>query len=630
MEQRLLDFIASVRKLSDIRNLDKRNPIVFEMDHPVNAVKYQIVGSIIEPSYLGMPIYTTWVVSDPNNRYYGKALKLRPLDWTNGAFEFEVAEGMTLTWTVIRDYDGIWEGGQYYDNGHGGGGGLTLEQIFAGFRANLGTLEIIGASTVAANGKEHYVVQYTPKGSTDPIQVNVPIVNTTPDDAVSIKGDNVVRTIGSPTLASIVLSATYYDFGFAVSAQKEVAVSAVQPAQLLSLTISGASSVFEGKTTTYQVNGTFDDGTSRIITNAVLSVDANGSISAQGVLTGGLVSVDSPAVLTATVGQVSATKTVTVKNIIVTGLAISGAATIVENTNSNYSTTASFNDGSSAAVSSVWGISGTVATIDATGKVSAAAVLVNTQVTLTATYVLDGVTVSANKTVTITDVAPVVRSKYGIGPAFVHSTDVEAFIKALQFTGGSSKATDFAIDAVGQDAYMWFAYPKSWGAATFLDFYSNFPGAWDGAGLPLLNVAQANANVVVCDINPVNVSLASVVTFVTADPAPNAAGATNDVQFNSTNGKVWKRTSTAWVASGQSDSVAALKSGDVWFNTKNTNYYVFNGTAFTYVGKADPSQYPPSTVMTPKDVLVDGAMWTVYRSDKPNNGLAAINRWIVS
>lgn len=113
MEKRLEDFVQSVRQLSDLRNLDVFNPIVFRMEHPVTALQYTVIGAKVEPSYLGIPINTSWVVLDPADEYYLQVLKLKdfidPVTVTNKISEINFA-----AWHVVRTYEAIFEDAQYY------------------------------------------------------------------------------------------------------------------------------------------------------------------------------------------------------------------------------------------------------------------------------------------------------------------------------------------------------------------------------------------------------------------------------------------------------------------------------------------------------------------------------------
>lgn len=115
MEQRLQKFIESVEQLSDIRNLDPFNPIVFKLEHPITAVQYTVVGSKVEPSYLGIPINTTWVVLDPTNPYFRQALKLKKVREPETVSTLPEVSAIDAWWHVVRTYDEIFLDPQYYE-----------------------------------------------------------------------------------------------------------------------------------------------------------------------------------------------------------------------------------------------------------------------------------------------------------------------------------------------------------------------------------------------------------------------------------------------------------------------------------------------------------------------------------
>jgi hypothetical protein len=73
------------------------------------------------------------------------------------------------------------------------------------------------------------------------------------------------------------------------------------------------------------------------------------------------------------------------------------------------------------------------------------------------------------------------------GAANVNSTKDENLIKSLQYRGNrSTRNFNFAIDAQGTSTSMFYAYPKIFGTAEFLDVQSQFVGGWDGANPPNL------------------------------------------------------------------------------------------------------------------------------------------------
>ena len=85
-----------------------------------------------------------------------------------------------------------------------------------------------------------------------------------------------------------------------------------------------------------------------------------------------------------------------------TGLSISGPATVNQNGSAQYSASAIFSDGSSSTVTPFWNLNaGAPAGISSTGQLTANSVSVNTTVTITASYASGGVTKTANFTLTI-------------------------------------------------------------------------------------------------------------------------------------------------------------------------------------------------------------------------------------
>ena len=71
------------------------------------------------------------------------------------------------------------------------------------------------------------------------------------------------------------------------------------------------------------------------------------------------------------------------------------------------------------------------------------------------------------------------------GTADVNSVQDENLILGLQFRGvGGTRLHTFAIDNLGMSNSMFYAYPKQFGLAEFLDVNSKFVGGWAGAAAP--------------------------------------------------------------------------------------------------------------------------------------------------
>lgn len=113
MEKRLEEFIASIKTLSDIRNLDEFNPITVQIEHPIIGSRYTVVAAKREPSYLGIPFNTTWVVLDPTDPYYLQALKLK--DTIDPVTVTSKVASNGARWHVVRIYNEIFTDVQYYE-----------------------------------------------------------------------------------------------------------------------------------------------------------------------------------------------------------------------------------------------------------------------------------------------------------------------------------------------------------------------------------------------------------------------------------------------------------------------------------------------------------------------------------
>jgi len=87
------------------------------------------------------------------------------------------------------------------------------------------------------------------------------------------------------------------------------------------------------------------------------------------------------------------------------GISISGPASVNEGSGGTYSATATWSDGSTTSVTPAWSENSTYATISAGGVLTASAVTSNQTVTVTASYTSGGVTRTATRSVTIVDVA---------------------------------------------------------------------------------------------------------------------------------------------------------------------------------------------------------------------------------
>ncbi|MGC9966483.1 MAG: RHS repeat-associated core domain-containing protein [Syntrophobacteraceae bacterium] len=187
-------------------------------------------------------------------------------------------------------------------------------------------------------------------------------------------------------------------------------VSIIAPGWILrSLTIQGAASVNADATSTYTATATYNDGSSRTVSAAFsLSPTTFATISSDGVLSAGLI----PSKLTVTVNasfteggftQNASMDVLIVGRIVPIGLTIQGAASVNADATSNYSATASYDDGSSKAINAAFSLSPTTAaTISSDGTLTADVVVSGATVTVNASYTESGVTLNASMNVAIT------------------------------------------------------------------------------------------------------------------------------------------------------------------------------------------------------------------------------------
>src|SRR5438093_5964601 len=97
----LQQFVDDIAYLADIRNLDKYNPVVFKIVHPVNSVEYFVIASLLEPSGLIVPKNGIWIALDPTVSYYKKVYRAVDLSTPNDIF--------VGTWVEVTTYDEIFQ-----------------------------------------------------------------------------------------------------------------------------------------------------------------------------------------------------------------------------------------------------------------------------------------------------------------------------------------------------------------------------------------------------------------------------------------------------------------------------------------------------------------------------------------
>lgn len=511
MEAKLQTLISDIESLSDLRNLDEFNPVIFQLEHPVSALKYVIAGSKIEPSYTGFPIYGSWVVLDPTSTYFRQVLILKDALDPDTVSTLPKVTSLNAWWHVVRTYDEVFAHPQYYVNATGtkgdkgdkgdpgpagaaGPAGPALDPMLVvqALASMAGTLEIDGAQSVMEGTSAHYIVKLAEKYfdannavQTRTVEVPAQVVVSGSTHAY-IDTNNDLHVDGLSTDESCTLVAEYPSWANIVRATLPIELKL---AAITGISITGASSVYAGSSISLSTLATYSDGTqSTISPTYTIDLTNIASISTNGTLTGANpISADTLVTVTATVNAggatLTATKQVTVRQLVATALTINGQASVPENHTANYTATVTYNSGATGIVTPVWSLSaGAPATVSATGLLTTGEVAADTAVTLTATFTPPlAQAIVATKQVTVTNVVVAVQSFYGVGAAA--TADYSALVNALTHRGTSGDLTaDFSIDSIGLPSFMWYAYPVSYGLAQFFDPLSNFTGGWGGAG----------------------------------------------------------------------------------------------------------------------------------------------------
>ena len=103
MDEQLQSFINNYLYLSDLRNVDKTNPITFELEPDHRT--FLMVSSFDEPTFSQLPYNVLWLVYDQNDPWYGKVY--RRVSHTD-------ADGRKNTWEEVTTYDMLYDTDQYY------------------------------------------------------------------------------------------------------------------------------------------------------------------------------------------------------------------------------------------------------------------------------------------------------------------------------------------------------------------------------------------------------------------------------------------------------------------------------------------------------------------------------------
>ena len=187
---------------------------------------------------------------------------------------------------------------------------------------------------------------------------------------------------------------------------------------------------------------------------------------------------------------------------IVTGIEVVGSGSVAAGAQQQYTINATYNDGQTGAVvSTTWTADANIGTIDTSGLFTAVtgSTVESGNVSVDVTSA-DGTVYTAVFAVTVAaEVVPIYPYAGIVNPA---APLTEALILGLTIqgtvadrTGGFTTANPLLLESQGMSQTMMYAYPASYGFATFLDIESNFTGGWDGAVAPAMGPATVNVTI---------------------------------------------------------------------------------------------------------------------------------------
>ena len=346
---------------------------------------------------------------------------------------------------------------------------VVLTASYNGLTATLGvtvkafvpvSLELSGLSSINAGATQGYLFTATYSNG-DTAQVT-PDTFSSPSDRLSITGKS-VTALTVPYDTDTTLNATYMENGITVSGSLALRIKYVAPLKIpQSLAIVGSTSVNEGSSATYTVTVTYSDGTSKTVTPASFASSNTATLAVSGLTcTAAQVAANSVVTLTAAYSEngtsVTDTLSVTVVDTtVLSSLAISGPSSILEGVSSTYTVTATYSDGTSKTVTPASFASSNTSVLAVSGLTCAAAqVTVDTVATLTATYIDKGVTKTATKSVTVTNVAPTIISIAIAGAASVNELSNSQYTASYTMSDGATQpATGLTWSIVQGSAYV--------------------------------------------------------------------------------------------------------------------------------------------------------------------------------
>lgn len=271
---------------------------------------------------------------------------------------------------------------------------------------------------------------------------NTELATVTSAGAVAVS-DNVIGN------QQFTITATYTLNGETISVDKVFTI-VDRTSYPVSATITGPSSVNEGADTQYELNVTFADSTSRVVTATswAFSNSAVGSVSSSGLFspivnTQGNKSGSLTASYTLDGVTVNANRTLTIvdSTLYPQTAVISGPVTVDENTTATYQLSVTFSDGSTSFVPVTnWAVTagGEYAAIETDGVLTVGEVALGDKlVTVAASHTVDGVTAEATLTITAKDLTIYPSSIVIAGADVTNEGTTGIYAAQVTYTDGS-------------------------------------------------------------------------------------------------------------------------------------------------------------------------------------------------
>ena len=361
------------------------------------------------------------------------------------------------------------------------------------------SVAILGLSTVNENSTNSYTAQITMSDGSKVTPDTAVFSLTSGVGSVSSSGTAVWPKVMANSTSKIHVIATYGGKTFTA----DLTVTIANLGNIVSVALSGPTSINEGSTGTYKMVATNEDGSTTNFTTPTLtfvSATSAASISGQ-VVTAKSVTADTVVRLKGTITAESksweATMDITIKDVPVTlsALSITGASSVQENTTSQYTAVATFSDGTTQNVTPTWSIAAngglTGVAVSTSGLLTAPEVTADTAITIAASYTYSGITKSATKSVTITNVAASAsKPRFGIISRINSEAKFNAAFLASLTTVLTGKTADNIYmpanaSTSSNNKYGYVAMPKAscgYAYVRQLDGSSyGFAGSWDGA-----------------------------------------------------------------------------------------------------------------------------------------------------